>query len=276
MSNRDMSARNLDLSSVNVLGIPVHATTLTKAASTIVELCRHQAPATVAIAAVHSVVDAQDNADAKGAMSNATLCVPDGVPLVWLLRLCGHRGITRVFGPDLMLEVSSRLARTEYPVFYLGGAPGVAEELASRLEHMHPGLKTAGVCCPPFRELDETEKNQIADRINDSGAKIVWIGLGSPKQERWMAEFQSRVTSSVLIGVGAAFDYNTGRLSRAPSWMQNFALEWLYRLIQEPGRLWRRYLRNNPLFLWYILCQWLGLKTFENRPEAIPRLAKGL
>lgn len=264
MSTPNSPSSQHGLPSLNVLGIPIHATTLLTAARSIVDMARRGEPATVAIAAVHSVVDAQDELQAKRAMIGATLCVSDGVPLVWLLRLCGFRKITRVFGPDLMLEVSHQLADTDVPVFYLGGAAGVAEELSSRLGQDYPGLKTAGVFSPPFRDMDEIEKAQLADMINASGAGIVWVGLGSPKQERWMNEFRSRVDSAVLIGVGAAFDYNTGRLTRAPKWMQKCALEWLYRLIQEPGRLWRRYLRNNPLFVWYLFCQWLGINSFQD------------
>jgi N-acetylglucosaminyldiphosphoundecaprenol N-acetyl-beta-D-mannosaminyltransferase len=250
--------------SLNVLGIPIHATTLDNAAYSIVEMAHSGQAATIAIAAVHSVVDAQDDPQAKYAMSGATLCVSDGVPLVWLLRLCGFRNITRVFGPDLMLEVSHRLAETGLAAFYLGGAEGVAEELAKRLERTNPGLKTAGVFSPPFREMSGIEKDQLVDMINASGARIAWVGLGSPKQERWMNEFGPRLRSAVLIGVGAAFDYNTGRLTRAPVWMQKCALEWLYRLIQEPRRLWRRYMRNNPLFVWYVTCQWLGINSFQD------------
>lgn len=264
MSDQIPFPEKVGLPSLNVLGIPIHATTLGDAARSIVDFAHRGHPATVAIAAVHSVVDAQNEPDAKRAMSGATLCVSDGVPLVWLLRLCGFRNITRVFGPDLMLEVSRQLAGTGLTAFYLGGGTGVAEDLASRLERDNPGLMTAGVFSPPFRDTDEAEKDQLAHMINTSGARIVWVGLGSPKQERWMNEFRPRLKSAVLIGVGAAFDYNTGRLTRAPKWMQKCALEWLYRLIQEPRRLWRRYLRNNPLFVWYVFCQWLGINTFQD------------
>lgn len=276
MSAQFSSSPQRDLPTLNVLGIPLHATTLNDAADAIVGMARRGEAATVAIAAVHSVIDAQDSPHAKRAMSTATLCVPDGVPLVWLLRLCGFKNVTRVFGPDLMLEISRRLAATEVSAFYLGGADGVAEDLATRLEQSNPGLKTAGTYSPPFRELGEKEKDEIATMIIGSGARIVWIGLGSPKQERWITEFQSRLPSTVLIGVGAAFDYNTGRLTRAPKWMQKSALEWLYRLIQEPGRLWRRYLRNNPLFVWFVFCQWLGINNFRDElNQPIPSLAKG-
>jgi N-acetylglucosaminyldiphosphoundecaprenol N-acetyl-beta-D-mannosaminyltransferase len=249
--------------SLNVLGIPISAITSQSATQQIVEMALLDIKATIAIAAVHSVVDAQSNMAAKRAMADATLCVPDGVPLVWLLRLCGFRNVSRVFGPDLMIDVSREMATRNLSAFYLGGMPGVADELAGRLENSFPGLQRAGTYSPPFGEPRIQEKRKIVDMINGSDAHIVWIGLGSPKQECWMNEFRSLLNAPVLIGVGAGFDYNTGRLTRAPKWMQKCALEWVYRLVQEPRRLWRRYLGNNPLFLWYLFCQVTGLKSFD-------------
>jgi N-acetylglucosaminyldiphosphoundecaprenol N-acetyl-beta-D-mannosaminyltransferase len=258
----DFSAADTALPSLNVLGIAINAISLDRAASTIVDMARQEKRSTVAVAAVHSVVDAQDMPEAKSAMKNATLCVPDGVPLVWLLRLNGFTDVSRVFGPDLMLETSRLMGLNRMSAYYFGGREGVADDLARRLEDDYAGLRTAGTCSPPFREMTEAEKDRIADTINAAGPDVVWIGLGSPKQERWMAEFRTRLKAPVIIGIGAAFDYNTGRLTRAPRWMQKCALEWLYRLIQEPRRLWRRYLRNNPLFLWFLFCQRYRLKSF--------------
>lgn len=249
--------------SLNVLGIPISAVTLPRAAELIAELAQQGNSSTVAIAAVHSVIDAQDDPGAKKAMREAALCVPDGVPLVWLLRLCGYKNVSQVCGTDLMLELSRVMAAKGLSAYYFGGQPGVAETLAARLAHDYPGLRTAGVHSPPFKDMDEDEKTRIADMINQANADIVWIGLGAPKQERWMNEFRPRLTAPVLIGAGAAFDFNTGRMTRAPRWMQKCALEWVYRLVKEPRRLWRRYLRNNPLFLWYVFCQCTRLKSFD-------------
>ena len=247
---------------LDVLGIRINAISLERAASAIVGMVRENARATVAVAAVHSVVDAQGDPDAKRAMTQATICVPDGVPLVWLLRLGGFTGVTRVFGPDLMLEVSRLMGREKLSAYYFGGHEGVAVDLACRLEQDYPGLRTAGTFSPPFREMLDDEKARVAETINAADPGVVWVGLGSPRQERWMLEFRNRLDAPVIIGIGAAFDYNTGRIARAPRWMQKSALEWLFRLVQEPRRLWRRYLRNNPLFLWYLFCQRLGLKRF--------------
>lgn len=259
----DAAEETKRIRSVKVLGIPIHAVSRTVATRQIVNLAQLKIKSTVAIAAVHSIVDAQDNCAARHAMGSADLCVPDGVPLVWLLRLCGYSEVSRVFGPDLMIDVSREMAVRNLSAFFLGGMPGVADTLATRLQAEFPGLRNAGTYSPSFDQPCEDEKRHIIQTINASGADIVWIGLGSPKQESWMNEYRLRLTPPVLIGVGAGFDYNTGRLTRAPQWMQKCALEWLYRLIQEPRRLWRRYLRNNPLFIWYLFCQATRLKSFD-------------
>lgn len=217
----------------------------------------------VAVAAVHSVVDAQDWPEAKAVMRSADMCVPDGMPLVWLLRLSGFRETGRVFGPDLMLALSDRLAARGARVFYYGGAEGVAEELAAKMTARYPGLVSVGTFTPPFRALTREEENEIARLIDEARPDVLWIGLSSPKQEAWIARFRPRLTVPVMIAVGAAFDYNTGRIRRAPRWMQVCALEWLFRLIQEPRRLWRRYLRNNPLFLWWLMCERMGIRRFD-------------
>ena len=148
-------------------------------------------------------------------------------------------------------------------MFYYGGAPDVVAELSARMEGLFPGLVTAGKYSPPFRALTDGEEREVAERINKVAPDLVWVGLSTPKQENWMARFRSHLHAPVLIGVGAAFDYNTGRIKRAPRWMQNGGLEWLYRVIQEPKRLWKRYARNNPLFVHYLLIEKLGLRDFS-------------
>lgn len=248
---------------MTVLGIGISAVDPDRAAGAVMRWVAQGAREIVTVAAVHSVVDAQKQPAAKQAMKQAGLCVPDGVPLVWLCRAAGHSGTRRVFGPDLMLTVSRRLGEAGGSAFYYGGAPGVAEALARGMEARFPGLRTAGVLAPPFRPPTAAEEEAAVEAINRSGADVLWVGLGSPRQEAWMAGMRPRLTVQVLAGVGAAFDYNTGRIRRAPRWMQLCALEWLFRLIQEPRRLWRRYLRNNPLFLWYLLCERAGLRRFD-------------
>jgi N-acetylglucosaminyldiphosphoundecaprenol N-acetyl-beta-D-mannosaminyltransferase len=248
---------------LKVLGIEVDATNLTDAADSILGWIARGQRETVTVAAVHSIVDAQRVPEAKRMLQQCGLCVPDGVPLVWLLKLAGRKNVSRVFGADLMVHLSKRMAARKLSAFYYGGRPDVVEELAQSMSGRFPGLKTAGYYSPPFRELSREEEDGIVSMINGSGADVVWVGLGAPKQECWMRQFRDRLTAPVLVGVGAAFDYNTNRLARAPLWMQACALEWLYRMILEPQRLWRRYLRNNPLFVYYLLCELSGLRTFD-------------
>lgn len=238
---------------LDVLGIGISAVSMATAVETIADWVTLGRKAYVAVAAVHSVVDAQDDAVVKTIMQQADLCVPDGVPLVWLLRKAGFGNVTRVFGPDLMLALCARLSATGARMFYYGGAEGVAEELGAEMERRYPGLITAGTYTPPFRPLTMDEEIEVACLIEAARPDVLWVGLSSPKQERWMGAFRARLSVPVMLGVGAAFDYNTGRIKRAPRWMQKTALEWLYRVAQDPRRLWRRYARNNPLFLFYLL-----------------------
>jgi len=194
---------------------------------------------------------------------NEGFAVPDGMPLVWLGRLRGYP-TRRVYGPDLTLALCKRAADAGWPVFFLGGAAGVAEALAEALKRSCPGLRVAGAAAPPFREPTTEEEDTLVERLNSSGAELVFVGLGCPKQERWMANHRERLTAPVLLGVGAAFDFHTGRVRQAPRWMMYAGLEWLYRLLQEPRRLWRRYLILNPLFLAHVLLQLLGLRRYQS------------
>jgi N-acetylglucosaminyldiphosphoundecaprenol N-acetyl-beta-D-mannosaminyltransferase len=175
----------------------------------------------------------------------------------------GFRHVERVYGPDLMLAVCEHSAKRGYRHFFYGGAPGVTEKLAVQLRSRFPGLQVAGTYSPPFRPLTPEEDREVVERINSSQPDIVWVGIGAPKQERWMAEHVGRLCAPVLIGVGAAFDFHGGLKKQAPRWMQKSGLEWSFRLMSEPRRLWRRYLVNNPFFLWLIFLQALGRKSGE-------------
>jgi N-acetylglucosaminyldiphosphoundecaprenol N-acetyl-beta-D-mannosaminyltransferase len=245
-----------------ILGVRVSAVSLHSAARRIDDWAKRGERHYVAVTGVHGLIEAQDDPAFKRILNGAGLCVPDGVPLVWLSRLAGRSHVTRVFGPDLMLEVSALLARRRGRAFYYGGQEGVADQLAASMVARFPGLRTAGVHCPPFRPLEAAERREAIARINASEADVLWVGLSTPKQERWMAEFRPELNVPVLLGVGAAFDYNTGRIDRAPPWVQSAGLEWLFRITQDPKRLWKRYARSNPLFLYYLACERLGLKRF--------------
>lgn len=207
----------------------------------------------VCVANVHGVTEARRDLETRLAFSGAGLVVPDGMPLVWLARLHGHRQARRVYGPDLTLLLCEAAAREGWRLYFYGGEEGVAAALAREMARRFPGLVVAGAHGPPFRPLDAAELEAEVAVLNASGATLVFVGLGCPKQERWMAEHRNRLTAPVLLGVGAAFDFLTGRVRQAPRWMMRAGLEWLFRLSREPRRLWRRYLVLNTLFVGLLL-----------------------
>ena len=201
-------------------------------------------------AAVNLVMSAREDPETMAAVLGATLAVPDGMPLVWALRALGHRGATRVYGPDLMLRFCAKAAAEGIPMYLYGGRDEAALELLKeRLGERFPGLRIAGGHSPPFRELTPAEEEWVVADIDGSGAQVVWVGTGQPKQERWMLRMRPRLRAPLLVGVGAAFDFHAGLVPQAPRWMQRRGLEWCYRLAREPRRLWRRYARYNPRFV---------------------------
>ncbi|HTU78157.1 MAG TPA: WecB/TagA/CpsF family glycosyltransferase [Solirubrobacteraceae bacterium] len=216
------------------------------------------ARASVTAAAVNLVMSAREDPQTRAAVLGATLAVPDGQPLVWALHALGHPRATRVYGPDLMAGFCARAAAAGTPMYLYGGrTPAALELLERRLRERFPGLVIAGGHSPPFRELSAEEDDEIVAAIDRSGAQVVWVGTGQPKQERWMARMRPRLAAPLLVGVGAAFDFHAGLVPQAPAWMQRRGLEWSYRLAREPRRLWRRYARYNPRFLACFLRQYV-------------------
>jgi N-acetylglucosaminyldiphosphoundecaprenol N-acetyl-beta-D-mannosaminyltransferase len=233
----------------SVLGIDLAVADYERTMDWLDEVVRTRGRACVAAAAVHLVMVAQDDPETRRAIADA-LVVPDGVPLVWALRALGHRRATRIYGPDLMANYCARSARTGTSMFLYGGKSDAALELlTTRLRERFPGLRIVDGWSPPFRALSEEELDEVAARINASGADVVWVGTGQPKQEKWMATMRDRLEAPVIAAVGAAFDFHAGTLPQAPPWMQRAGLEWSYRLAREPRRLWRRYARYNPRFV---------------------------
>ncbi len=202
---------------------------------------------------VYSLVTARGDVRYRDALSHATLSLPDGMPLVWILRWRGFRNVERVYGPDLMLMLCERAAKEGWKCFLYGGKPGVPEQLKANLVARYPGLNVVGTYSPPFRELSAEEDAQVCTMINATRPDILWVGLGSPKQDVWMYDHREKLDVAVMHGVGAAFDFLTGRVRQAPRWMMNAGLEWLFRLFQEPRRLWKRYTIVNLKFVWYLL-----------------------
>jgi N-acetylglucosaminyldiphosphoundecaprenol N-acetyl-beta-D-mannosaminyltransferase len=234
---------------VDVLGVGVSPVSLRSAVSTIMQWLHDGGRHYVCVSNVHTVMACQRDEELRRIHNASGLTTPDGMPLVWCARRAGADDVTRVYGPDLMLALSATLASEGRSVFLYGTTPTTLALLAARLTEKFPGLKIAGSYAPPFRALDVDEDADVCRQIDDSGADVVWVGLGAVKQERWMAEHTRVLHAPVLIGVGAAFDFHAGVVAQAPLWMQRRGLEWIYRLVREPRRLWRRYLSTIPWFM---------------------------
>lgn len=217
----------------------------------------------IAVTGMHGVTEAQHDPSFKEVLNAADLIVPDGMPLVWLARTRGFPLKRRVYGPELMITFCEQCSGKRYRHFLYGGDVGVAEKLAGVLCERFPGLVIAGVYSPPFRPLTEAEDMQITKYLNESRIDVLWVGLGTPLQEKWMHEHRDRLQVPVLVGVGAAFDLHTGRKKQAPEWMRENGFEWLFRLLQEPTRLWRRYLIYGSEFALKVILEQLGLRKAE-------------
>lgn len=234
-------------------GVRVHAATMAGAVAEILRWAQEGECHFVCVRDAHGVVRAQKNAALHAAHDAAGLVVTDGMPLLWRARALGFAHAERIVGRDLMLALCDKGRAAGLKHYFYGGAPGVAEELAAEMQRRFPGLEVAGCHCPPFRALTAEEDAAVCAGINDSGAHVVWVGLSTPKQEAWMAEHTDKLNAAALMGVGAAFDYHTGRARPAPDWMQRAGLEWVFRILQDPGRLLSRYLVVVPQFLWIVM-----------------------
>ena len=251
------------LPKVNILGVGIHAITMAQTLAQISTWIEEGTRHYVSICTVHTVMECHRSEQVRRAVNNAGLATPDGMPLVWLGKLKSKHPVTRVYGPDLMLALCELSAQRGYRHYFYGGAEGVATKLAQGLQTQYPDLHVVGTYSPPYRPVFQQEDAQIIEQINQTKPDIIWVGLGTPKQDLWMAAHRDRLTAPVIIAVGAAFDFHTGRLPQAPRWMQRSGLEWFFRLLQEPRRLWHRYLVYNPLFILLIVAQMLGLKKFS-------------
>lgn len=232
-----------------ILGVRVHAVDYDEAVQRIVERAERGQSMSVCATSVHGVMEARDDPDFRRVLNEADLITPDGMPLVWGLRLLGLRGASRVYGPVLMPRLCAEAARRGIPVGFYGGTPEVLTRLRENLGAHFPGLRIAYDWSPPFRPLDAVERARVIDDVRRSGARIVFVGLGCPKQERWIAEHRDE-WGAVLVGVGAAFDFLAGVKPQAPGWVQRSGFEWLFRLVSEPRRLAGRYARIVPRFTW--------------------------
>jgi N-acetylglucosaminyldiphosphoundecaprenol N-acetyl-beta-D-mannosaminyltransferase len=248
---------------VNVLGTGVSALNMRTAVDHVSRWLSDTATGRyLCVTGVHGVMEGLRSPEVRQAHNSASACVPDGMPMTWVGRLRGHRDMDRVYGPDLMLALLELSAREGFRNYFYGGAEGVADDLKLRMTRRFPGLKVVGTHCPPFRPLTADEQRDLVSDVNRLEPDLMWIGLSTPKQELFMSEFHTLLRCKVMIGVGAAFDFHTGRLRQAPRWMMRHGLEWFFRLCVEPRRLGPRYLRNNPAFVWHMLLQQTGIRRY--------------
>jgi N-acetylglucosaminyldiphosphoundecaprenol N-acetyl-beta-D-mannosaminyltransferase len=244
--------------SFDVLGVRVNAIQIPEVVRILRQwIVRRDRGRYVAVTGMHGVVEAQHNSRFKEILNAADLTVPDGMPLVWLGRLRGFLLERRVYGPELMLALCADGAKTGVRHFFYGATPSTLESLAAALTHLSPNLEIAGMISPPFRTVTAAEDREFVSQINAARADVLWIGLSTPKQERWMFDHRDRVDVPVMIGVGAAFDIHAGRTKQAPVWMREHGLEWLFRLVHEPRRLWRRYLVYGSEFVFLVVRDYL-------------------
>jgi N-acetylglucosaminyldiphosphoundecaprenol N-acetyl-beta-D-mannosaminyltransferase len=263
--------------SVDILGIAVDPLHTESALACVRETLSQYRKGYVCIVGVHGIMEARRDPELAKIYARSTLMVPDGMPTVWLGRLQGFRQMRRVTGPDLMLEIFRRSEFNRYSHFLYGGKEGVADQLRETLSREFPQARIVGTYTPPFRDLSIEEEQSVAELIRSLRPSVLWVGISTPKQERFMMRLLPLVESTLMFGVGAAFDFHTGRIKDAPGWVKRAGLQWLHRLLQDPRRLFWRYLRNNSAFLWHIAMQLTGIReyprsavdrSFGSRPRA--------
>ena len=251
----------------NVLGVQVEALDLPQALARIEDALSTGTKGYVCLASVHGIMEAQRSLAIMSAFRDSFLNLPDGMPTVWVGRSQGFAKMDRVVGPDLMLELFRDRRFVTHSHFFYGGKPGVAEELASRLKQRFPCARIAGTYTPPFRDLNHQEERELIAEVQKARPSIIWVGISSPRQELFMRKYLPVLETTLMFGVGAAFDFHTGRIRDCSGWIKRAGLQWLHRLVQDPKHLWWRYIRNNPAFLWRI-----GLQLLMRRqPRSLVR-----
>lgn len=247
---------------VNVLGIGIDPVDIESTALLFEARIKDGAKGYVCLTGVHGIMEAQRDPNLKSIFAEALLVAPDGMPTVWMGHLQGFSAMKRVFGPDLMVNIIGRAEFRSCTHFFCGGEPGVAESLRSVMSRRFPWAKIVGTYSPPFRPMTALEERELESRVRSLRPDIIWVGLSTPKQERFMARYLPVLDTKLMIGVGAAFLFHTGAIQDSPGWVKWVGLQWLHRLLQEPSRLWKRYLLNNPIFIISALLQICGLKHY--------------
>ena len=250
----------------DILGVKVSAINMSRAVDMANQWIAMGSYGYVCVTGVHGVMETQKDPELREILNHAVMNAPDGMPMSWVGRLQGFDQMDRVFGPDFMSAMCQISPEQSYRHFLYGGQPGVAQTLKETLERNFPGLQIVGTYTPPFRALNAEEETELLSQVHASSPHILWVGLSTPKQERFMAHYVDRLQVPLLVGVGAAFDYHTGRIQDCSPWIKRAGLQWLHRLLQDPRRLWRRYLSNNPAFVWKITLQLLKLHRYRVPP----------
>jgi len=245
----------------NVLGIGVDVVDMEQSVARMRLALEEGRKGYVCLVGVHGIMEARRNLDLQSIFANAYLVAPDGMPTVWMGHIQGLSKMQRVFGPDLMLEVIGRKELSYYRHFLCGGAAGVAEQLRDEMLRRFPWSSIVGTYTPPFRPMSAEEESELATQVQALQPDIFWVGMSTPKQERFMAHYLPMLETKLMVGVGAAFLFHTGAIKDSPAWVKRAGLQWLHRLLQEPARLWRRYLVNVPLFLLQAVLQLAGLRS---------------
>lgn len=235
-----------------ILEVGISAINMSDACLTVEEAVLKKQKKYICVCPVSTIMECKGNREVFNSVNQADLVTPDGMPIVWIGRLLGFKDIRRVYGPELMLKICDISVKKGYRSYLYGSSDYVLNKMKEKLNKKYPGLIISGSFSPPFRQISRDEDNEIIDKINGSNSDIVWVGLGSPKQDLWMREHRDKINTPVLIGVGAAFDFLAGVKPQAPVWIRNIGFEWLFRLVTEPKRLWHRYLIKYPLFIYYL------------------------
>ncbi|WP_254064539.1 WecB/TagA/CpsF family glycosyltransferase [Granulicella sp. S156] len=254
----------------NVLGIGIDAVNMQQALAKIAQELEQRRKGYICLAGVHGVMEAQRNPEVARVLAGAALVAPDGMPTVWVGHYQGHSQMERVTGPDLMLEVMRREEFRGYTHFFCGGKEGIAGELRDQVLAQFPFVKIAGTYMPPFGPMSPEQEEEFIEQIGRLKPDIIWVGISTPKQELFMERYLPLLDTTLMFGVGAAFDFHTGRIADCAEWIKRCGFQWLHRLLQDPKHLWKRYLRNNPSFLFSIALQLTGLKSYPPQIHAKP------
>jgi len=246
------------ISNFYILNVKISAIDMNDACALIEAAVSKKQKKYICVCPVSTIMECKRSNQVLTSVNSADLATPDGMPVVWLGRLMGHNNVRRVYGPDLMRNICDISAKKGYKHFFYGSSENVLLKLKERLIRDYPGLRISGIFSPPFRELTREEDDKIIENINESCSDIVWVGLGSPKQDVWMFKHRDRINAPIMIGVGAAFDFIAGTKPQAPPWVRNCGFEWFFRLVTEPNRLWHRYLINNTLFIYFIIQEFIS------------------